>query len=133
MHCVSFLVPSDLPMLTLPIYTHGADYDFSNPIRKAETPEHILLDEAPCWDTIFQHAKGSGIPAALRASHLVMELLLHVQEQIMLRVFVFSQRDVRMDSFGGFPDVPPFVVRLAALRLSSGQVFRCAFGMDAAL
>ena len=89
MHCVSFLVPSDLSMLPLPIYTHGADYYFSNPIRKAETPEHILLDEAPCWDTTFQHAKRSGIPAALRVSHLVMQLLRYAQEHVMLHVFVF--------------------------------------------
>jgi hypothetical protein len=120
MHCVSFLIPSDLPMLTLPNSTQGGAYDFSNPIRKAETPEHILLDEAPCRDTTFQHAKGSGIPATLRASHLVLELLFHIQEHIMLRVsFVF--------------DVPPFVERLAALKLSSDRQFRYASDMDAAL
>jgi hypothetical protein len=95
MHYISFLVPSDLSMLTLPICTRGEDYDFSNPIRKAETPEHILLDEAPCRDTTFQHAKGSGIPATQRAFHLVLDLLFHVQEHVTLRVCVF--------------DVPPFV------------------------
>jgi hypothetical protein len=131
MHCVSFLVPSDLSMLTLPKSTQGGAYDFSNPIRKAETPEQILLDEAPCRDTTFQHAKGSGerlwrhgarrhIPAALRASHLVRALWSSVQEHVMLRVsFVF--------------DVPPFVERLAALKLSSDRQFRYASDRDAAL